>query len=113
MAHLSSSIEADVPVRFADREWREYVWRSLYGSYAKGFADVSASLSELDADSGTVKFESEGDSLTKVSVDLEYRPARGDRDEDIERAQKRLDSDMHKYRTFLLRRCDQESCRNN
>ena len=36
--------ERDVPVAFADREWTEFVFRSLYGSYAKGFYDVATSL---------------------------------------------------------------------
>jgi hypothetical protein len=112
MAVLSGSIEADVPIQFADREWTEFVFRSLYGSLAKGFADVSASLSETDADSGTVRFETEGDRLVKVSVELEYTPhAHGDPDEEVARAQARLNRDLEKYRTFLLRRCEEESCR--
>jgi len=112
MAVLSSSIEVDVPVGFADLEWSEFVWRSLYGSYARGFADVSASLSELDADSGKVTFEKEGDKVSKISVELQYTPPKdADRKKDLVRAQELLDRDMQKYRTFLLRRCDQESCR--
>jgi hypothetical protein len=112
MAVLSSSIEAGVPVRFADDEWTEFVWRSLYGSYAKGFADVSASLSELDADSGKVTIEKEGEQLSKVSVELEYTPPKNaDRTQDIARAQLHLDRDMQKFRMFVERRCDQLSCR--
>ena len=112
MAVLSSTIEVDVPVGFADLEWSEFVWRSLYGSYAKGFADVSASLSEMDADSGKVTFEKEGEQLSRVSVELEYSPPKGvDAEQDVVRAQARLERDLEKYRTFLLRRCEQESCR--
>ena len=112
MAILSGSIEADVPIAFADREWTEFVFRNLYGNYAKGFDDVAASINETDADSGTVKFETEGDRLIKVSVELEYTPrARDNPDEDVARAQARLNHDLEKYRIFLLRRCEQESCR--
>jgi uncharacterized membrane protein len=112
MSVLSSSIEADVPVMFADREWSEFVWRSLYGSYAKGFADVSASLSELDADSGKVTFEKESEQLARVSVELEYTPPKNaDRTQDLARAQEHLDRDLQKFRTFVERRCDQSSCR--
>lgn len=112
MAILSGSIEADVPIVFADREWTEFVFRNLYGNYAKGFADVATSINETDADSGTVRFETEGDRLVKVSVELEYTPrAGGSSDEEVRRAQARLNSDLEKYRTFLLRRCEQESCR--
>ena len=112
MAVLSGSIEANVPIKFADKEWSEFMWRSLYGSYAKGFSDVSASLSEIDADDGTVNFETEGDQLVRVSVKLDYTPRTGaGADEEVARAQQRLTSDLEKYRTFLLRRCDEERCR--
>lgn len=112
MATLTGSIEADVPIAFADREWTEFVFRNLYGNYAKGFDDVAASTNETDADSGTVKFETEGDRLVKVSVELEYTPRAGDDPgEEVARAQARLNRDLEKYRTFLLRRCEQESCR--
>lgn len=100
MALLRGSVEADVPIQFADREWSEFVWRSLYGSYAKGFEDVVASLSETDADSGT------------VTVEIEYSPrAGGDATAEVAQAQARLERDLEKYRVFLVRRCEQESCR--
>jgi len=104
--------ERDVPVAFADREWTEFVFRSLYGSYAKGFSDVATSLSETDADSGSVTFETEGDRLVKVSVEIEYTPhSGGDPAAEVAQAQARLKRDLEKYRVFLLRRCEQESCR--
>jgi hypothetical protein len=112
MATLTGSVEADVPIAFADREWTEFVFRNLYGNYAKGFDDVAASINETDADSGTVKFETKADRLVKVSVELEYTPrAGGDPSAEVARAQARLNRDLEKYRTFLLRRCEQESCR--
>ncbi len=112
MAILSGSVEADVPIAFADREWTEFVFRNLYGNYAKGFDEVNSSVSESDADSGTVKLETEGDRLVKVSVELEYTPhGRGDPNDEVVQAQTRLDRDLERYRTFLLKRCEQESCR--
>ena len=113
MATLKSSIEADVPISFADREWSEFMWRSLYGSFATGFSDVTdASPSAIDADSGTVTFETEGERLVKVSVEVRYTPRPdADRATEIARAQAQLERDLQKYRTFLLRRCEQESCR--
>ena len=113
MAVLKGSVEADVPAAFADQEWTEFVFRSLYGSYERGFEDVATSLAEMDADSGTVTFETEGERLVKVAVEVEYTPRGGDPSADIARAQARLDRDLDKYRTFVLRRCDQESCRSN
>ncbi len=89
---------------------------SLYGSYARGFADVASSINETDADSGTVTFETEDDRLVRVSVDVEYTPrhdAGARADEEVARAQERLTHDLEKYRVFALKRCEQESCRAN
>jgi hypothetical protein len=113
MATLKGSIEADVPVTFADREWSEFMWRSLYGSFARGFTEVAdASVSAIDADSGTVTFETEGERLVKVSVEVKFVPREdANRDQEIARAQAQMERDLEKYRTFLLRRCEQDSCR--
>ncbi len=114
MAVLRGFVEADVPIAFADQEWTEFVFRSLYGNYQKGFEDVAASVSETDADSGTVTFETEGERLVRVSVDVEYTPHGGDDPSaEVSRAQARLERDLEKYRVFLLRRCEQERCRMN
>jgi len=113
MAVLKGSVEADVPPAFADQEWTEFVFRSLYGSYERGFEDVATSLAETDAESGSVTFEAEGDSLVKIAVEVEYAPRGVDPAADVARAQARLERDLDKYRTFVLRRCDQESCRSN
>ena len=111
MARLSGSVEADVPITFADKEWTEFTFRSFYGSYAREFADVATSLAEIDADAGTVTFETEADRLVKVSVEVEYTPRGGDEGADVARAQAQLERDLEKFRIFLLRRCEQESCR--
>lgn len=112
MAVLRGAVEADVPIQFADREWTEFTFRSRYGNYAKGFADVASSINETDADSGTVTFEAESDHLAKVSVELNYTPHSASApDEEVARAQEHLDHDLEKYRIFLLKRCEQESCR--
>ncbi len=113
MAVLRGSVEADVPIAFADEEWTEFVFRSLYGNYQKGFEDTASALAETDADSGTVTFETEGERLVKVSVEVEYTPQGGNAGEEVDRAQLRLEHDLEKYRVFLLRRCEQESCRSN
>jgi hypothetical protein len=113
MAVLKGSVEADVPIAFADQEWTEFVFRSLYGNYQEGFEDTAASLAETDADSGIVTFETEGERLVKVSVEVEYTPHSGDVAEEVAHAQLRLEHDLEKYRVFLLRRCEQESCRSN
>jgi hypothetical protein len=52
-ALLKASVEADVPIQFAAEVWSEFIRRSLYGSYAKGFADVAASPSQTAGRSQT------------------------------------------------------------
>ncbi len=114
MSKVSASIEADVPIEFADREWREFVRRSLYGRATGGRDDMASSIDELDADDGTVSFETEPNRLVRVSVELDYVPRSSKRGEDeARRAQEILDSDLQKYRSFVLRRCAELDCRTN
>ena len=39
MALLKASVEANVPIQCADKVWSEFIRRSMYGSYARGFED--------------------------------------------------------------------------
>jgi hypothetical protein len=112
MAIIKGSIEADVPLEFADLEWGEFVFESLYGSYSRGFADVEPLIDEQDMDAGGVTFETEGDRLVRVTVELEYTPRTTDTaDVEIARAEATLNRDLEKYRLFLLERCKRENCR--
>ncbi len=48
-----------------------------------------------------------------MSVEIDYTPHdRSDPGGDIARAQGELDRDLGKYRDFVLRRCDEQLCRN-
>jgi hypothetical protein len=109
MATLHGSIEADVPIEFADREWREFIGRSAYRRFPRGYDDVASAITEIDADDGTVTFEAEASGGTRVSVDLDYTPDTGRLG--AEGAQRRLERDLQKYREFVLRRCEERSCR--
>jgi hypothetical protein len=112
MAIIKGSIEADVPLEFADLEWSKFVIESLYRNYSRGFADVEPLIDEQDMDAGEVKFETEGDRLVRVTVELDYVPrTTATAAEETARAEAALQRDLEKYRTFLLKRCEQESCR--
>ena len=113
MPLLTGSIEADVPVSFADREWREYVGRAVYDRFPEGYEDVRSSFADFEADDGKVVFADLGPNRSRVSVELEYTPHSADAERDIARAQRELDRDLDKYRDFVLRRCDEELCRRN
>ena len=109
MAVLTASIEADVPVSFADEEWREFVGRSVYDRFPEGYDDLRSSLADLDADDGRVIFADLGTNRSRVHVELEYS-ATGDRSA-LDRAQRELDQDLGKFREFVSRRCDEVICR--
>jgi hypothetical protein len=112
MPVLTGSIEADVPVSFADREWREYVGRSVYDRFPPGYEDVRSSMADLDADDGKVVFADLGPNRSRVSVELDYTShSDTDPESDIVRAQRELDRDLEKYRDFVVRRCDEQLCR--
>ena len=112
MPLLTGSIEADVPVSFADREWREFIGRSVYDRFPEGYEDLRSSLAELDADDGRVTIAALGEGRARVDVEIDYTPRDpADPASDVARAQRELDRDLDKYRDFVLRRCDEELCR--
>ena len=112
MATLHGSIEADVPADFADRQWREFIGRSVYRRYPQGYYDVASSIAEIDADGGTVAFLRAPNGSTKISVELDYTPHDSAHpDADVSSTQERLQRDLEKYRSFVLRRCESEHCR--
>jgi len=112
MTIIKGSIEADVPLEFADLEWSRFVLESFYRNYSRGFADVAPLIDEQDMDAGEVKFETEGDRLVRVTVELDYVPRTTvTAAEETARAEEALRRDLEKYRVFLLERCARESCR--
>jgi hypothetical protein len=114
MPLLTGSIEADVPVSFADREWREFIGRSVYDRFPRGYEDLRSSLADLDADDGRVMIADLGEGKARVSLEIEYTPHDSvDPGSDVARAQRELDRDLDKYRDFVLRRCDEELCRHD
>jgi hypothetical protein len=112
MPLLTASIEADVPALFADREWREFIGRSVYDRFPEGYEDLRSSLADLDADGGRVTIAAVGAGRTRVDVAIDYAPRDpADPGGDLARAQRELDRDLGKYREFVRRRCDEELCR--
>jgi hypothetical protein len=111
MTVLRGSIEADVPVSFADREWREFIGRSVYDRFPEGYEDLRSSLADLEADDGTVAFADLGGGRARVSLEIDYAPRDAvDPGTDVARAQRELDRDLDKYREFVQRRCDEVLC---
>jgi hypothetical protein len=113
MSTLSESILVGVPVQFADREWSEFMFRRLVGHYMTSLGEIvwGTAGDESDADSGIVRFFTEGDKLAKVTVELEYEPhSWADFEAEEETVRKRLREDLEHYRAFLAQRCKEENC---
>ena len=112
MAIIKGSIEADVPLEFADLEWGQFVLESLCCNYSRGFADVEPLIDEADMDAAEVTFETEGERLVRVTVELDYVPRSTDAAaEEIAHAEGTLRRDLEKYRQFLLERYARKSAR--
>lgn len=114
MSQIEASMEVDVPIRFADREWSEFAWRTFVGHLSMPVDDLKHPVGgdETEGERGVVRFETKGDRLTRVIVELNYSPRRID-DAAAEEAQvlSRLRNDLESYRSFLLKRCEETSCR--
>ena len=114
MSTLSESILVGVPVQFADREWSEFMFRRLVGHYMTGLGEITWGThgDESDADSGIVRFVTEGDQLATVTIELEYEPHSWvDSEAEEETVRTRLREDLRLYKEFLALRCREESCR--
>jgi hypothetical protein len=111
MSLVTGHIDTDVPVSFADQEWREFVGRSVYDRFPDGYQDLRSSLADLDADAGRVVFADLGPNRSRVSVELQYESHGGGTSPQSERAQRELDGDLRKFREFATRRCDEVLCR--
>ena len=114
MSTLSESISVDVPARFADREWSEFMFRRLVGHYMADLGEITWSTSgdESDAESGLVKFSTADDRLTAGHGRARVRAALvvGFEAEEAT-VRRRLRDDLQNFGSFLARRCEEESCR--
>ncbi len=109
MQTISESIRADVPPRFADRVWSEFVYRSLVRGRPRSVDDARWWVDESAVDSGRVEFAGEGARGVKVTVALRYEPRAGGESEET-RMRDHLRRDLESYRTFAVRRCAETSC---
>lgn len=111
METISESIRADVPARFADRMWNEFVFRSQSAGRPRGLADTRWWVDESPVEKGTVSFARSAERLVTVTVDLECDPVgRGEEGEPAQ-VRERLRHDLESYRSFLEERCEATDCR--
>ncbi len=104
---LRESIETDVPLEFADREWGTYIIRQFYQGQSRLPSEVSDEFKD-----GSVRFEPAGGRSTRVIVDLEMEPAPGtDPEREYAHARASVENVLEGYRKFVLRRCAETNCR--
>jgi hypothetical protein len=110
METISESIRADVPPRFADRMWSEFVYRSRSAGRPRSMADARWWVDESTVEGGRVEFAREGGEL-KVTVKLQCDTSTAGGDEEARRTRDRLRHDLESYRTYLDQRCRETDCR--
>ena len=110
METVSESIRADVPARFADRMWSEFVFRSQSAGRPRGLSDTRWWVDESPVEKGTVSFASSGDRMVTVTVDLECDAGSGEEGPPAQ-VRERLKRDLGSYRRYLEERCQETDCR--
>ena len=106
METISESIRADVPPRFADRMWSEFVYRSRSAGRPRSMADTRWWVDKGAVEDGRVEFVRESDHL-KVTVALRCAGS----DEEVAHTRDHLRHDLESYRIFLDERCEATHCR--
>jgi hypothetical protein len=110
METISESIHADVPARFADRMWSEFVFRSQSAGRPRSQSDTRWWVDESPVAKGTVKFARSADRMVTITVDLECDAAGGG-EEPSGRVREHLRHDLESYRRYVEERCQETDCR--
>ena len=110
MRTISESIRADVPPRFADCLWSEFVYRSLVRGRPRSVNDARWWVDEGAVDSGRVEFAGEGEHAVKVTVVLQYQSRAGGGEAEEVRVRDHLRRDLESYRAFAVGRCEETGC---
>ena len=72
MAEIMRSIEVDAAIGDADREWTQFMFRSLVGHYEGAPEDVEWSPADDAEEDGLVRLEALSHDRTRVSVTVEF-----------------------------------------
>jgi hypothetical protein len=73
MAEISRSIDVEASIGETDREWTQFMFRTLVG-HEEGVPETDLEWTPADdaEKDGTVRFEALGDDRTRVSVTVEF-----------------------------------------
>ena len=95
---IRQSVEVNVPVKVANRNWTRFLFRNLYYRPLK-----SPDVSEAEPGAGFVHLEALDDHTTRVTVDLNYcAHFEGISDaEEIAQTQQHLRETLARYKEFI------------
>jgi len=96
MATIERWIDVDAQIDEADREWTEFMFRSLVGHYKTAIADVEWSLADDIETGGLVTLADLGAGRTRVTVSLDYTGGPGAE----EAVGAHLDRDLAAFKRF-------------
>ena len=96
MATIERWIDVDAEITETDREWTEFMFRSLVGHYQTATADVEWSLADDVEKGGLVTLADLGAGHTRVTVSLDYTGGPGAE----EAVGAHLDRDLAEFKRF-------------
>ena len=96
MATIERWIDVDAEITETDREWTEFMFRSLVGHYKTALEDVEWSLADDIEKGGLVTLADLGAGRTRVTVSLDYTGGPGAE----EAVGAHLDRDLAEFKRF-------------
>jgi hypothetical protein len=113
MSTLTRTIDVKAPISYVNKEWTEFMFRQLIGHYQTNLADITEPVAgdEREADSGVVRLAEIDDTLTRITLELEYTPVSWDgADEEEQVVLGRLERDLSQFKLFLEEQCRRDGC---
>ena len=93
MAEITRSIDVDAAIGDADREWTQFMFRSLVGHYEGAPEDVEWTPADDAEEDGLVRLEALADDRTRVSVTVEFEG-------DEAKVAAHLERDLEQFKAF-------------
>jgi hypothetical protein len=93
MAQITRSIDVDAAIGAVDKEWTQFMFRTLVGHYQGGPADVEWTPADDAEEEGVVKLEELPGGRTRVSVAVEF-------DGDESKVAAHLERDLRMFKAF-------------
>ena len=93
MAEITRSIDVDAAISDVDREWTQFMFRTLVGHYQSDPVDVEWTLADDAEEEGVVRFEELPDDRTRVTVTVEF-------DGDEATVAAHIERDLRQFKAF-------------